>query len=86
MKTISKILQEIHSSDRKSPCEVDLDEIGTAKVVAAKNPFINGFAVVVVSSIGNRYGVTGFKTLPSKSALASAIDSAKSYAITYGIA
>lgn len=63
-----------------------MKEVGNAKIVAAKNPFINGFAVVVVSGNGERYGVTGFKKKPSESALEEAVSNAESYAIANNIA
>lgn len=84
MKTANEIINALQSTPR---VELHLADVGTAKVVAAKNKFRNGFAILVVSSNGEFYGAgSGFKTRPSKSALASAIEYAKAYITLHGIA
>lgn len=86
MKNVSDIIKSLQSSPKNQPAQVNLCEIGKATIAACKNPYSAGFAVVVISAIGNRYGVTGFKTRPNQSDLSEAIITATDYATTHGIA
>lgn len=72
------IVRELQAAPANKPAQVDLVIAGTATIAACKNPYRQGFAIVVVSS-GNRYGTGGFKTTPSKGQLAAAIDDASAY-------
>lgn len=86
MKTASDIIKTLQAAPANEPAEVKLTEAGTAIIAACKNPFRAGFAIVVISAIGHRYGVAGFKTRPSQSDLAAAIDNATNYATAHRIA
>ena len=76
--TPAAIVRELQSAPANVPAQVDLATVGTATIAACKNPYRRGFALIVISG-GNRYGVAGFKTLPSESQLAAAIDNARAY-------
>ena len=86
MKTASDIIKSLQGAQINEPAEVKISEVGTAIIAACKNRFRNGFAIVVISAIGHRYSVAGFKTRPSQSDLVTAINNATSYATTHGIA
>lgn len=83
--TPAQIVKVLQDSPKDKPADVTLATAGNVKIVAAKNPFKNGFAIVLISATGQRYGFAGYREKPSKQALAEALVSAKAYAERHGI-
>lgn len=83
---VSSILKTLQASPVNEPASVDLANVRGVLIQARKNPYRNGLGIHVIASDGESYGVTGFKTVPSEAALASAIEAAKDYIKQWRIA